>query len=85
VLLLVGLTVGRLLHHTALGSFVADLALVPVVAFTHGANGALAAVAIVTALFAKRLAGNGRPPDGVPSRVWVNRLLYDADSPALSE
>jgi glycerol-3-phosphate acyltransferase PlsY len=85
VLLLVGLAVGRLLHHTALGSFVADVVLVPVLALTHGANGALAAAAVVLALVAKRLAGNGRPAAGAPPRVWVNRLLYDADSPALSE
>lgn len=85
VLLLVGLAAGRLARHTALGSFVADLLLVPVLARTHGADGALAAVAVVVPLLAKRLAGNGRPPTDAPSRVWVNRLLYDADSAALSE
>jgi glycerol-3-phosphate acyltransferase PlsY len=85
VVLLLGLAVGRLLHHTALGSFAADVVLVPVLALTHGADGALAAAAVVVALFAKRIAGNGRPPADAPSRVWTNRLLYDADSPALSE
>jgi glycerol-3-phosphate acyltransferase PlsY len=85
VLLLAGLAAGRLARHTALGSFVADLLLVPVLAITHGAGGALAAAAVVVPLFAKRLAGNGRPPADAPSRVWVNRLLYDADSAALSE
>lgn len=85
VVLLAGLAGGRLAHQTALGSFVADLVLVPVLALTHGANGALAAAAVVVPLFAKRLAGNGRPPSGAPWRVWVNRLLYDADSAGLSE
>jgi glycerol-3-phosphate acyltransferase PlsY len=85
VLLLAGLAAGRLARHTALGSFVADHLHVPVLAIPHGAGGALAAAAVVVPLFATRLAGHGRPPADAPSRVWVNRLLYDADSAALSE
>src|SRR5881227_3621239 len=41
VVLLLGMVIGRLSHRTGLGSFVADLALIPTVAVTHGAPGAL--------------------------------------------
>lgn len=85
LVLLGGLAAGRLLRHTALGSLAADVALVPVLALTHGANGALAGASVALVLVAKRLAGNGRPAPGSTTRVWLNRLLYDADSPALSE
>jgi glycerol-3-phosphate acyltransferase PlsY len=79
VVLLAGLAAGRLMHHTALGSFLADVALVPVMALTHGANGALAGVAVLVPLVGKRLVGNARPAPGADGRVWLNRLLYDAD------
>lgn len=83
-LLLAGLAAGRLLHHTALVSFVADLLLVPLLAATRGATGALAGAVLLVPLLGKRLAGNAPPPPGVGPRVWVSRLLFDADSPVVS-
>jgi glycerol-3-phosphate acyltransferase PlsY len=85
VVLLVGMAGGRLAHHTGLGSFVADVVLVPVLALTHGADGALAGVAVLVPLVAKRLAGNEPPDPGSGRGVYLNRLLFDADSAALDE
>jgi glycerol-3-phosphate acyltransferase PlsY len=78
VVLLAGLVLGRMVHETALGSFVADAALVPVTAITHGPAGALAGACVVLPMLVKRALGNARPPD--PStRAYVHRLIYDHD------
>ena len=79
VVLLLGMIIGRLTHRTGLGSFVADLILVPTVAVTHGPPGALTGAAVLVPMVAKRLAGNGPPPPGPRTRVLANRLLYDND------
>lgn len=79
VLLGTGMGVGRLLHQTALGSFAALLALVPVLSLTHGWNGALAGAAVAIPILAKRLAGN-TPPGKPGGDVLVNRLLFDRDT-----
>jgi glycerol-3-phosphate acyltransferase PlsY len=73
-----GLAAGRLARHTALGCFVADVLLVPVLARTHGRQGAAAGAAIVVPLLAKRIAGNGPPRPRRPG-WWSSRLLYDRD------
>jgi glycerol-3-phosphate acyltransferase PlsY len=81
VLLLLGMIVGKLFHRTGLGSFVADVLLVPVLALTYGGPGAVAAVAVLVPMVGKRLAGNGPPPAAVPRmRVYASRLLYDNDT-----
>ena len=81
VALLAGLAVGRLARETGLGSFVADLALVPLLARTRGPEGALAGGAVVVPLIAKRLTGNGLPAERPPG-LFRNRLLYDRDQHA---
>jgi len=80
LLLLAGLGAGRLAGETALGSFAADMALVPVVSRTHGRRGALTGLAVLVPLIVKRLAGNAAPPDGWNSRALWRRLLFDADA-----
>jgi glycerol-3-phosphate acyltransferase PlsY len=79
VVLAVGLAGGRLARHTALASFVADLALVPVLARTRGRAGAAAGAAVVLPLLAKRLTGNRPPPLPRPPGWWRSRLIYDRD------
>lgn len=78
VTLAVGLAAGRLAGATGLGSFLADLALVPVLARTRGRPGTLAGVAVVGPLLAKRLTGN-RAPDRRDARAYAHRLVYDRD------
>jgi glycerol-3-phosphate acyltransferase PlsY len=76
--LLGGLAAGRLAKATGFGSFVADVALVPVVRRVHGRHAALAAAAVLVPIFAKRLAGN-RPPADRRWATWRERLLFDRD------
>lgn len=80
VVLLVGLVVGRLLHRTGFVSFLADVALVPVLGRTHGAAGALAGAAVVVPMLVKRIAGNA-PPREPRLHAYRNRLLFDYDEP----
>jgi glycerol-3-phosphate acyltransferase PlsY len=78
-LLLAGLALGRATGESAIGCFVADVALVPVTRRVNGSNAAAAAGAVVVPMLAKRLAGNG--PAAAPrwrTRLW--RLLLDRDS-----
>jgi glycerol-3-phosphate acyltransferase PlsY len=79
VVLAVGLAGGRLARHTALGSFAADLALVPVLAWSRGRAGAAAGAAVVAPLLAKRVTGNRPPPSPRRPGWWRSRLLYDRD------
>ncbi|HET6773162.1 MAG TPA: glycerol-3-phosphate acyltransferase [Acidimicrobiales bacterium] len=79
VVLAVGLASGRLARHTALASFAADLALVPVLARTRGRAGAAAGAAVVVPLLVKRLTGNRPPPAPRRPGWWRSRLLYDRD------
>jgi glycerol-3-phosphate acyltransferase PlsY len=78
VVLASGLAAGRLCRHTGLGSFVADLALVPVLAKTRGRAGLLAGAGVTGVMLAKRLAGNC-PPTRPGLDVYLHRLLYDSD------
>jgi glycerol-3-phosphate acyltransferase PlsY len=77
--LLSGLIVGRLGGETALGSFAADLALMPVAARAHGRRGRLAAGAVLAPMVVKRLMGNAAPLERRP-RVYLYRLLFDRDT-----
>jgi glycerol-3-phosphate acyltransferase PlsY len=82
VVVLLGLVIGRFARATGLGSFIADVALVPTVALTHGRAGALAGASVVTPLLAKRVAGNGAPPGGATARALLSRLVFDHDGDA---
>lgn len=74
-----GLAAGRLARRTSLGCFVAYLALVPVLARVHGRRGALAGLAVLVPIVAKRLAGNAPPTGPERRRVLWNRLVHDQD------
>jgi acyl phosphate:glycerol-3-phosphate acyltransferase len=78
VLLLAGMILGKFIHETALGALIAQIALTPVLAVTHGAVGALAGVVIAVPMIVKRVVGNSRPapPRG---QTYLTRLLYDRD------
>lgn len=78
VVLAAGLALGRLVRATGLGSFVADLALVPVTALTHGRHGAIAGAFVVTPMLVKRVVGNARPQHR-DLRTFTHRLLFDDD------
>jgi len=77
--LLGGLAAGRLRHETALGSLVADVAVVPVVRRVHGSPGAAVALTVLVPMIAKRLVGNAPLPLAGRRRTLVNRLLFDRD------
>ena len=64
IVLLAGPALGRIIDQAGLGGFVADVALVPILLRTRGWRGALAAVAVVVPMLAKRLTGNRAPHDG---------------------
>jgi acyl phosphate:glycerol-3-phosphate acyltransferase len=79
VLLLVGMIIGSWSGETAIGALIAELALAPVLAITHGRYGVLAGVVITVPMIAKRVVGNARPAEpGL--RPYVIRLLYDRDT-----
>jgi glycerol-3-phosphate acyltransferase PlsY len=73
-----GLVAGKAVRQTGLGGFVAQCALVPVLARTRGWRGALVGVGVVAPMWAKRLAGNAPPPVRTPA-AYVHRLLFDCD------
>jgi glycerol-3-phosphate acyltransferase PlsY len=78
-LLLAGLALGRATGESAIGCFVADVALVPVTRRVSGSNAAAAAGAVVVPMLAKRLAGNTpAAPPRWRTRLW--RLLLDRDT-----
>ncbi len=77
--LLAGLALGKVAGETALGSFIADLVLVPVAAAVHGRKGGMAALAVLAPIVAKRLMGNGPPSRPVPN-VYLHRLVFDRDT-----
>jgi glycerol-3-phosphate acyltransferase PlsY len=78
IVLLGGMALGRVVHSTGLGSFLAGAALVPVVAITHGSFGALTGVCVVVPMWCKRVLGN-RPPARRTVSVYLHRLLFDRD------
>jgi acyl phosphate:glycerol-3-phosphate acyltransferase len=77
--LLAGLALGKLGGETALGSFIADLVLVPVSARVHGRRGRASALAVLVPIVAKRLMGNG-PPLSQARSVYLYRLVFDRDT-----
>lgn len=78
VVLIAGLVGGRLARQTGLGSFVADVGLVPILALTRGSEGAWAGVVILVPMVAKRVLGNAPPPDRRPAS-YARRLVFDND------
>jgi glycerol-3-phosphate acyltransferase PlsY len=79
-LLLGGMAAGRVVHQTAFASFVADAALVPVLAVSRGRRGALTGACVVVPMLVKRALGNRRPD----RRGWgprVHRIVFDRDEP----
>lgn len=81
VLLLAGLVAGKLLRQTGAGSFVAALALAPVLGWLRGPAGALAGGAVVAPMLVKRVVGN-RPPAEPSLHVYASRLVFDHDGDA---
>jgi glycerol-3-phosphate acyltransferase PlsY len=82
LVLLAGVAGGKLMRATSLGALISYVALLPVMGRRHGAAGGAAAVAVLTPMLVKRVMGN-RPATGSErQRVWLNRLLFDQDTPA---
>jgi len=77
-LLLGGLAAGRITRETALGSFVADAALVPVLLATHGRRGAICGLCVAAPMLLKRALGN-HPLERGSWRGYRERLLFDRD------
>lgn len=77
VTLMAGLSL-KAVDATGLGGFLADLALVPVLARTRGSAGALMGAAVVAPMLVKRLLGN-RPPARRDLATYATRLVYDRD------
>ncbi|HEY6318585.1 MAG TPA: glycerol-3-phosphate acyltransferase [Acidimicrobiia bacterium] len=79
VLLLVLLVLSRFARQTGLGSFVAEVALTPVLAVTNGTSGAVAGGAIAAPMLVKRVVGNRRPANpGLGA--YAQRLFFDRDA-----
>lgn len=81
LVLALGLAIGRLVHATALGSFVAQLLLTPVLWITEGPSGAAVGVALAIPMLVKRLMGNSAPEQWSSATV-VSRLMFDRDPTA---
>jgi glycerol-3-phosphate acyltransferase PlsY len=77
-LLLGSLVVGKAVRETGLGGFFGEVALVPVLAITNGAHGAVAGAVVAVPMLVKRMVANSRPiePGAGP---YVRRLLFDRD------
>ena len=78
LVLVLGMLAGKVVDETALGAFAAEVALTPVLGLLMGTAGALAGVTIALPMLVKRVLGNARPV-GDRRRVYLHRLLYDAD------
>lgn len=78
VTLMTGLSF-KAVHATGLGGFLADVALVPVLAMTRGPAGALMGAGVVLPMLVKRLVGN-RPPVRRDVAAYASRLVFDRDA-----
>ena len=70
--------VGRALHESAVGAFVGQVLLTPVLALLDGGSGALVGGAVALPMLIKRITSNG-PPVAPGWRVYGHRLLFDRD------
>lgn len=77
--LLTGFVVGQLAKQTGLGVFAASVAVVPVLRWTQGRDGALAGAAVVVPSLVKRVVGN-RPPARTGATPYLARLVLDRDT-----
>jgi hypothetical protein len=84
VLLLAGMILGKVFGETAVGALVAEIALTPVLAVTHGAVGALAGACVAVPMLVKRVVGNSPAPPPRGQTYW-NRLLFDRDERVASD
>ena len=73
-----GLAAGRIRHESGFGTFLALVALFPLLTVTRRRHGLALAACIAIPMMAKRLAGN-RPPESRLGPALVARLLYDRD------
>ncbi len=73
-----GLVAGRAAGETGLGGFVAQCALAPILARTHGRQGALVGACVIAPMWIKRVLGNA-PPRVPGMRVYFERLVFDRD------
>lgn len=80
--LLAGVAGGKLAQATSLGAFASYLALFPVMGRRRGARGRAGAVAVVIPMLLKRVMGNQPAPGPGRGRIWLNRLIFDQDTPA---
>jgi glycerol-3-phosphate acyltransferase PlsY len=78
-LVLGGMAMGRLAHQTGLGTFVAQGALVPVLARTLGRDAALAGACVLVPMLVKRMAGNA-PPGERSISAYTRRVVFDNDN-----
>jgi acyl-phosphate glycerol 3-phosphate acyltransferase len=80
-LMLAGLAFGRAAGESAIGCFVADVAMVPVTRRVGGRAAAAAAAGVVVPMLVKRVAGNApAPTPRWRTRLW--RLILDRDTRA---
>ncbi|HMF03315.1 MAG TPA: glycerol-3-phosphate acyltransferase [Acidimicrobiia bacterium] len=84
VLLLGGMILGKVFGETAVGALVAEIALTPVLALTHGAVGALAGIAVAVPMLVKRVVGN-EPAAPPRAQTYRNRILFDRDRRVASD
>jgi glycerol-3-phosphate acyltransferase PlsY len=77
-LLLAGLVIGRLVKETGLAALLGDVAMVALLGVSTGAWGVALGLAVVLPMLVKRVVGNTRS-ESAGLRVYVNRLLFDAD------
>jgi glycerol-3-phosphate acyltransferase PlsY len=84
VMLLAGMILGKVFGETAVGALVAEVALTPVLAVTHGAVGALAGISIAIPMLVKRVVGNA-PAKAPRGQTYRNRILYDRDDRVASQ
>jgi hypothetical protein len=59
------------------------IALVPVLARTRGMSGAVRALAVTAPILLKRVLGNEPGTRPSTSGVYLNRLVFDQDEPAV--
>ncbi len=78
VLLLGLFIIGLLLKQSGLATFVAMLALAPLLGALYGTSGVWTGLALAVPMFAKRVAGN-RPAPAPKFPAYVTRLLFDHD------
>jgi glycerol-3-phosphate acyltransferase PlsY len=78
VIIAVAMIAGRAMHQTGLGTFLAMLALAPILGALYGTTGAVAGGAVALPMLAKRLVGNA-PATQAGAPTYLARLVFDRD------